>query len=110
MKRIFKWFGGVLLIAAIALLALGYTPDTDPVAMRAKYASSASRFVDVGGGLTMHVRDEGNPNGPVLVLLHGSNASLHTWEPWVERLKAKYRIISLDQIGHGERLALNRDR
>jgi pimeloyl-ACP methyl ester carboxylesterase len=37
----------------------------------------------------------------VLVLLHGSNASLHTWEPWVERLKAKYRIISLDQIGHG---------
>lgn len=101
MKRIFKWLGGLLLVAAIALLALGYTPDTDPAAMRAKYSSPASRFVDVGGGLTMHVRDEGNPNGPVLVLLHGSNASLHTWEPWVERLKGKYRIISLDQIGHG---------
>ena len=101
MKRIFKWLGGLLLVAAIALLALGYTPDTDPAAMRAKYASPASRFVDVGGGLTMHVRDEGNPNGPVLVLLHGSNASLHTWEPWVERLKGKYWIISLDQIGHG---------
>lgn len=101
MTRIFKWLGGLLLIAAIALLALGYTPDTDPAAMRAKYTSPASRFVDVGGGLTMHVRDEGNPNGPVLVLLHGSNASLHTWEPWVERLKGKYRIISLDQIGHG---------
>ena len=101
MKRIFKWLGGLLLVAAIALLALGYTPDTDPAAMRAKYTSPASRFVDVGGGLIMHVRDEGNPNGPVLVLLHGSNASLHTWEPWVERLKGKYWIISLDQIGHG---------
>lgn len=101
MKRVLKWLGGLLVVAAIALLALGYTPDTDPAAMRAKYASSESQFVDVGGGLTMHVRDEGNREGPVLVLLHGSNASLHTWEPWVARLKSKYRIISLDQIGHG---------
>ena len=83
------------------LFVLGYTPDTDPAAMKAKYASPASQFVDVGGGLTMHVRDEGKRDGPVLVLLHGSNASLHTWEPWVAQLKDKYRIISLDQIGHG---------
>lgn len=101
MKRFFTWLGGLLLLALVALLALGYTPDTDPAEMRAKYASPASKFVDVGGGLTMHVRDEGKPDGPVLVLLHGSNASLHTWEPLVQRLKGKYRIISLDQIGHG---------
>lgn len=101
MKRILKWTFGLLLAALIGLFALGYTPDTDAAAMRAKYASPASQFVNVGGGLTMHVRDEGKRDGPVLVLLHGSNASLHTWEPWVERLKGKYRIISLDQIGHG---------
>lgn len=101
MKRAFKWFFGLLLVALIALFAIGYTPDTDPAAMRAKYASKASQFIEVGGGLTMHIRDEGNPAGPVLVLLHGSNASLHTWEPWVARLGAKYRIISVDQIGHG---------
>lgn len=101
MKRAFKWFFGLLLVALIALFAIGYTPDTDPAAMRAKYTSKASQFIEVGGGLTMHIRDEGNPAGPVLVLLHGSNASLHTWEPWVARLGAKYRIISVDQIGHG---------
>lgn len=101
MKKLFKWIGNLLLIAVIALLALGYTPDTDPAEMREKYASPASKFVAIGGGLTMHVRDEGKPDGPVLVLLHGSNASLHTWKPLVERLKGKYRIISLDQIGHG---------
>lgn len=101
MKRMLKWIGGLLLIAIIALFALGYTPDTDPAEMKAKYASPASQFIDVGGGLTMHVRDEGKRDGPVLVLLHGSNASLHTWEPWVARLKDKYRIISVDQIGHG---------
>lgn len=101
MKRAFKWICGLLLVALIALFTIGYTPDTDPAAMRAKYASPASQFVDIGGGVTMHVRDEGKRDGPVLVLLHGSNASLHTWEPWVARLGAKYRIISLDQIGHG---------
>lgn len=101
MKRLLKYLIGLLAVAAIALFVWGYAPDTDPAAMKAKYANASSQFVDVGGGLTMHVRDEGKRDGPVLVLLHGSNASLHTWEPWVERLKAKYRIISLDQIGHG---------
>lgn len=76
-------------------------PDTDPEVMAVKYANGASRLVPVGGGLTMHVRDEGSADGPVLVLLHGSNSSLQDWEPWVERLGHKYRIISLDQIGHG---------
>lgn len=101
MKRILKWTFGLLVVALLGLFAFGYTPDTDAAAMRAKYATPASQFVDLGGGVKMHVRDEGKRDGPVLVLLHGSNASLHTWEPWVERLKSKYRIISLDQIGHG---------
>ncbi len=101
MKRAFKWIGSLLVVALIALFAIDYTPDTDPAAMRAKYASPASQFVSIGGGLTMHVRDEGKRDGPVLVLLHGSNSSLQVWEPWVARLGSKYRIISLDQIGHG---------
>jgi pimeloyl-ACP methyl ester carboxylesterase len=101
MKRLLKYTLGLLLVALIGLFVWGYAPDTDAAAMKAKYANQASQFIDVGGGLTMHVRDEGNRAGPVLVLLHGSNASLHTWEPWVARLGAKYRIISLDQIGHG---------
>ena len=101
MLRLLKYLLALLLVAIIALFAWGYAPDTDPAAMKAKYANAASQFIDVGGGLTMHVRDEGNRDGQVLVLLHGSNASLHTWEPWVARLKDRYRIISVDQIGHG---------
>jgi pimeloyl-ACP methyl ester carboxylesterase len=101
MKRFLKWTLGLFLLALLAGFALGYTPDTDPAEMRAKYATPASQYVDVGGGLTMHVRDEGKRDGPVLVLLHGSNSSLHAWEPWVARLKDRYRIISVDQIGHG---------
>ena len=33
--------------------------------------------------------------------MHGSNASLHTWEPWVQRLGDEFRIITLDLPGHG---------
>jgi pimeloyl-ACP methyl ester carboxylesterase len=99
--RILRYTFGLLLLVAVSLFAWGYAPDTDPAAMKAKYANAASQFVDLGGGLTMHVRDEGKRDGPVLVLLHGSNASLHVWEPWVARLGAKYRVISVDQIGHG---------
>jgi pimeloyl-ACP methyl ester carboxylesterase len=101
MRRLLKGLLALVVIAFIALFIWGYAPDTNPAAMRAKYTNTASQFVPISAGLTVHVRDEGRRDGPVLVLLHGSNASLHTWEPWVARLKAKYRIISLDQIGHG---------
>jgi pimeloyl-ACP methyl ester carboxylesterase len=101
MKRILKGLFGLIIVAIIGLGIWGYAPDRDPAELRAKYTTPASQFVDVGGGLSVHVRDEGKRDGPVLVLLHGSNASLHTWEPWVARLGSTYRIISLDQIGHG---------
>jgi pimeloyl-ACP methyl ester carboxylesterase len=82
-------------------IALAWTPDRDPVALRAAYATAPSRFVDLGDGLIVHVRDEGPRDAPAIVLLHGSNASLHTWDPWASRLAARYRIIRYDQPGHG---------
>lgn len=101
MKRIFKWLGIVLMVAIIGGVIVGWTPDTDPKEMRAKYTNAASQFLDLGGGLSVHIRDEGKRDGPAILLVHGSNASLHTWEPWVARLGDTYRIISLDLPGHG---------
>lgn len=100
LKRIGIGLGVVAIMAAIAL-AVFRTPDTDPVAMRAKYGGPPSQFIDLGGGLTVHLRDTGPRDAPVLILLHGSNASLHTWEPWAARLDKRYRVIRYDQIGHG---------
>ena len=101
MKRFFKW----LAVAVVALVAVifiwGYAPDTDTAAMKAKYGGGASQFVELQPGLNVHYRDEGKRDRRVLVLVHGSNASLHTWEPWVERLGKHYRIVSLDLPGHG---------
>ncbi|MET4131454.1 pimeloyl-ACP methyl ester carboxylesterase [Porphyrobacter sp. MBR-155] len=99
-----KWFvRGVL--ALIALLVIAFlifrTPDTDAAEMRAKYGGAPSQFVDIGGGVTVHLRDEGPKDAPAIMLLHGSNADLHTWEPWVAALKSQYRVIRFDQVGHG---------
>lgn len=101
MKRLLKWFGVLVLIVIAALFLWGYAPDTDAAAMKAKYGSGASRFAELQPGLTVHYRDEGKRDGRVIVLIHGSNASLHTWQPWVKILGTDYRIITLDLPGHG---------
>lgn len=101
MKRVLKWAAGALLALIAIAFAAGYTPDTDPQAMRARYASASSQFVDTGNGLKVHVRDQGPRTAPPVILIHGSNASLHTWEPWVARLGDRYRIVTLDMPGHG---------
>ena len=101
MLRFIKWLFILLLAALAALFFWGYAPDTDAAQMERKYGSAASRFAKLEPGLRVHYRDEGKQDGPVLVLIHGSNASLHTWEQWVGILGKDYRIISLDLPGHG---------
>jgi pimeloyl-ACP methyl ester carboxylesterase len=99
-----KWLvRGVLALLALLVVAflIFRTPDTDAAAMRAKYGGPPSQFVDIGDGVTVHLRDEGPKQAPAIVLLHGSNADLHTWEPWVQGLKDQYRVIRFDQVGHG---------
>lgn len=99
-----KTFGKILLgllgllFAAFLILRV---PQTDPVAMRAKYGGPPSQFVQMPDGQTVHLRDEGPRDAPVIILLHGSNADLHTWDEWAGRLKADYRVVRFDQIGHG---------
>ena len=101
MLRILKWATALVLVAIVGLGIAFWTPDTDAAAMRAKYGGAPSQFVDLGGGLTVHLRDEGPRDAPVIVLLHGSNADLHTWDEWTKRLIPQYRVIRFDQIGHG---------
>lgn len=103
-----KWFlriAGVLLAVLVVLFLVFRTPDTDPQEMRAKYGAPPSQFVKIASGVEVHLRDEGpsdeQGDGAPIVLLHGSNADLHTWEAWAQDLKATHRVIRFDQVGHG---------
>ena len=91
----------VLLVLLGAAFLLFRTPDTDRAEMITKYSNESSRFLDDGQGGKIHYRDEGNRDGPALLLIHGSNSLLQTWEPLVALLGNKYRMISLDLYGHG---------
>lgn len=92
-----------LLLAALAALALAgcVAPDIPFERLEAKYASPASRYMELPGDLRVHYRDEGPREAPAIVLVHGFAASLHAWEPWVQRLSGEYRVVSLDLPGHG---------
>ncbi|MEM7665745.1 MAG: alpha/beta hydrolase [Pseudomonadota bacterium] len=99
-----KWLLRIVVTLAAVLVVLFVvfrTPDTEVAEMRAKYGGEPSQFVEIGDGVTVHLRDEGPRDGVPIVLLHGSNADLHTWEPWAEQLKETYRVIRFDQVGHG---------
>jgi pimeloyl-ACP methyl ester carboxylesterase len=89
----------VILLAALAVLL--YKDEIPADIVDAKYTNAASQFFTMDNGARVHYRDQGNKAGPALVLVHGSNASLHTWEPWVSILGADYRIITMDLPAHG---------
>jgi pimeloyl-ACP methyl ester carboxylesterase len=101
MRKFLKWTAITVLVLFAGLFAWGYAGDIPPQELRAKYANAKSEFVDLGGGMVVHLRDEGPKDAPAIILLHGSNASLQTWQQWVDRLGKDYRIIRYDQPGHG---------
>jgi pimeloyl-ACP methyl ester carboxylesterase len=100
MRKALFAVAGLVGCAALGIWIFG-DRDIPPEALARRYANEASRFVELDDGTVAHVRDQGSPSGEVLVLIHGSNASLHTWEPWVAILGDEFRTISMDLPGHG---------
>lgn len=58
----------------------------------------ASRFVEAGG-LRWHVQCAGA--GPVVLLLHGTGASSHSWRDLLPLLAEQYTVVAPDLPGHG---------
>jgi len=89
-----------IILVLVVLFFVFKTPDTDRQAMITKYGQGAIK-VDDGIGGQIYYRDQGNKNGKVLLLIHGSNSSMQTWNGMINVLASSYRIISLDLYGHG---------
>ncbi|TNC71296.1 alpha/beta fold hydrolase [Rubellimicrobium roseum] len=58
--------------------------------------------VDLGNGITLPVREQGDPNGPPLILLHGNTDSWRSFEPVLPFLPARLRAIAITMRGHGD--------
>src|SRR5579872_1024084 len=56
-----------------------------------------------GGGVALHVLDEGNPEGPPILFIHGYCQSTFAWrKQFAGDLGRDFRLIAFDLRGHGE--------
>lgn len=104
MKLILR-VAGVLLLACGVFLVAGllatWAPDRSVKQLSARWAQSPSQFIAVNG-MQVHLRDEGPRNDALpIVLLHGTSASLHTWDGWTDSLKDQRRVIRFDLPAFG---------
>lgn len=98
-----KWsirlFATLLLVFAILGVYL-HTPDIDAQVLKAKYNTPHSQYL-LTPEANIHYTDQGPKDAKVLLLIRGSNSSLHTWVAAAEILDEKYRIVAVDLMGHG---------
>ena len=97
-KKIF--LGALILIIGGLVSQVRF--DIPAAEVEAKYKLPESKFVDVRG-LRVHYVDEGKTKEKkeILVLIHGTAASLHTWQGWLPELKKSFRVIAMDLPAFG---------
>lgn len=96
---------GVLLIACCVFVVAGilatWAPDRPVSALAVRWAQAPSQFIEVHG-MQVHVRDEGPRDDALpIVLIHGTSASLHTWDGWAQHLSGQRRVIRFDLPAFG---------
>lgn len=89
------------LLLCTSFCAVYWQNDIPLAELKDTYAPAPSKFIQVNDVL-VHYRDEGNrADSTPIVLIHGTAASLHTWEAWVKELKQTHRVISMDLPAYG---------
>ena len=95
----------VVLVSVFVFLLAGllatWAPDRPVQQLTARWAQPPSTWLEIAG-MRVHLRDEGpRDDKEPIVLLHGTSASLHTWDGWADNLKAQRRVIRFDLPGYG---------
>lgn len=100
-RRFGRWVAVALLLAIGAYVIRGWAPDIPVSELTERFAPPPSQFMELDG-LRIHYRDVGpRDDATPIVLMHGTSASLHTWEGWVKQLEGKHRVVTLDLPGFG---------
>jgi|26BtaG_2_1085354.scaffolds.fasta_scaffold02447_6 pimeloyl-ACP methyl ester carboxylesterase len=119
LRRLISILLGLLLsivVIAVIAFALLRAPDRS-VAELSQWQLPDSEFIDIAGtqahvvqsGLCQQLNSKNTIKNkgqvdiepPVVVLLHGTSASLHTWQGWAEQLDKDYCVIRMDLPGFG---------
>jgi pimeloyl-ACP methyl ester carboxylesterase len=89
--RLTGMVASIFCLWAVASAVTGGGPDTRPVKKTVR--------ADDGLNLVCEVRGQGDT---ALVFLHGWCGDRAYWKHQVDKLAADYRVVTLDQAGHGE--------
>jgi pimeloyl-ACP methyl ester carboxylesterase len=101
--KLARWLMGALMLSTLLLLAFGivWAPDKPVAMLAARWAAPPSRFLALDG-MQVHLRDEGPRTDSVpIVLVHGTSASLHTFDGWAAAMRGSRRVIRFDLPGFG---------
>ncbi len=105
-KRLAKILLFAILATGISLTTLiaVYWASDKSVKELEQWQLANSEFIDIDGMQVHIVRSTKCANSAsvkTIVLLHGTSASLHTWQGWTEALSAEYCVVSMDLPGFG---------
>ena len=90
-----------IIILTIGVFILFFHRDISLDKLKLKYANIQSSFISVKN-IDIHYRDEGNQTDSIpIILIHGTGASLHTFDDWTNKLKYSKRVIRLDLPAYG---------
>jgi pimeloyl-ACP methyl ester carboxylesterase len=95
----------LILLSVVVLFAsyfyVNQAPDKSVAELSKRWAAEPSQFMQIAG-MNIHFRDEGPKSDEYpIVLIHGTSASLHTWDGWVDQLKTQRRVIRFDLPAFG---------
>ncbi|WP_026776805.1 alpha/beta fold hydrolase [Polaribacter sp. Hel_I_88] len=93
-----KYYFYAVLVFLILLISSVFYADISVEDLKKEYANEHSKFIEIDG-MQVHYRDEGK--GFPIVLVHGTAASLHTWDAWTQELTKNYRVIRMDLPAFG---------
>jgi epoxide hydrolase 4 len=116
MKRLLKWVGivlagvGVLLAAFVGIYAplrsknLAAKYEKFRADFQAQHDALDAQFHSydrVVNGIHWHYVDEGAPDGPVILFLHGLPEGWYSWSKVLPLVDHHYRLIAIDMKGYG---------
>jgi len=84
---------------ALLAIALTFSVASDSTAQPNQQLTSL--LIKVKTGITLNYVVQGNPNGPVIVLLHGAGDSWHSYDRVFPLIPPSYRVYAITLRGHG---------
>jgi pimeloyl-ACP methyl ester carboxylesterase len=89
--------------APFATLALAAGALSAAAAIHAPGASAPVRFghADLATGIRIRYAEAGDPAAEPIIMLHGYSDSWYSFSPIIPLLESRYRLLAIDQRGHG---------